>query len=88
MFGEIQICLIKLYLRNWFADYLKNKINWGNFQYTLLDVQAHAVNDKESIKPQHMCSVKVQQIDNAPKKESNKADTQKLMKSQGFLIKL
>ena len=34
-----------------------------------------------------MLSLKVQQIENAPKKESNKDDTQKLMKSQGFMIK-
>ena len=34
-----------------------------------------------------MLSLKVQQIENAPKKESNKDDTQKIMKSQGFLSK-
>ena len=42
------------------------------------------VKDKE---PQHIRSVKVQQIDNAPNKKSNKDDNKKLMKSQGFMIK-
>ena len=50
----------------------ENNKNWCNlwilFQYTLLDVQSHVVKDKESMKPQHLRSVKVYQIENAPKK--------------------